>query len=615
MTIPKNEYDFVIVGGGTSGLVVAARLSEDPTVRVCVVEAGTSRLGDPNVDMPTGVGKMLNNPEYDWAFQSVPQKAAGNRIFHLPRGKMLGGSSGINFMTYTRPCAQDLDDWATELGLEGWSFEELLPYFQRHQHLEKDLKNIAERDATVSPLDMSLHGLDGPIHTSLPIWHVPFEEPLLHALDQESGLLRPDEPNKGEHLGFYRSFLSIDRTAKPVRSYAANGYLVPIMDRPNLQVIMDAIAARVIMEQDAGGSLLARGVELIHDGITQNIIAKKEVILSAGTFKSPQILELSGIGHPDVLEEAQIPCLLANPHVGNNLQEKTMSAVVYELGPGQTSVDSVFLDPNFAKEQFRLYQEEHTGAMSGAASLMGFLPFNSQVNAPELNETLAMITMEPVLPSQDAEFQEKQYNAIAARMRLASSADIQLVGSPANFNIKTGFENCAKLVSGPPGDTPCYALIVSNMYPLSRGSVHVRSSDALEAPSVDPGFHSHPVDAHVLAAGVRFADRVFKSAPLKGKVGKRVDPPSDVDLDDEIVARQFVRDRIVSYHHAMGTCSMGHVVDERLRVKGVKGLRIVDASVLPMQISAAIMPTVYAAAEKGADMIKEDHFVDTKLPV
>lgn len=527
---------------------------------------------------------------------------------------MLGGSSAINFMTYTRPCAEDLDDWATELGLEGWSFSELLPYFQRHQYLEKSHANIMERDATVSPLDMSLHGNSGPIHTSLPTWHVPFEKPLLGALDQESGLARPAEPNKGEHLGFFQSFLSIDRTAKPVRSYAANGYLAaPVMERSNLRVITDATVTRVVLEQNATGGLVAKGVELIHDGVTQNVFAEKEVILSAGSLKSPQLLELSGIGHPDVLEKAHIPCVLANPHVGNNLQEKTMSAVVYELGHGQTSVDSVFLDPSFAKEQFRLYQEEHTGALSGAASLMGFVPFISQINETELNEVLSMINTETALPAQDVEFQDKKNAVIAARMRSPSSANIQLVGSPANFNIAAGFENCAKLVSGPPGDTPCYALIVSNMYPLSRGSVHVRSSDPLEAPDIDPGFHSHPADAHVLAAGVQFADRVFKSPLLKGKVGKRVDPPPQVDLDDKDEARQFARDRIVSYHHALGTCAMGQVVDERLRVKGVEGLRIVDASALPMQVSAAIMPTVYAAAEKGADMIKQDHSFETKL--
>jgi choline dehydrogenase-like flavoprotein len=522
---------------------------------------------------------------------------------------MLGGSSGINFMTYTRPCAQDIDDWANELGLDGWSFADLLPYFQRHQHLEKDLKNIAERDTDVSPLDFDLHGSSGPIHTSLPIWHVPFEEPLLSALDRESGVPRPVEPNNGEHLGFFRSFLSIDRTGKPIRSYAGNGYLAPVQDRPNLRVLTEVTVTRVILEKGSDDSILAKGIELLQGGITRNLFANKEVILSAGSFKSPQLLELSGIGDPAVLEKAQIPCILPNPHVGNNLQEKTMSVVVYELGPGEMSLDSLFMDPKFGMEHFRLYNEQHTGAMSGAASLMGFIPFSSQVNDAELNKTLFTMATGSTLPSQDAEFQEKQYKAIAARMRQSTSADIQIVGSPANFNIAAGFENCAKLISGPPGDKPCYATIVSNMYPLSRGSVHVVSSDPLAAPEIDPGFHTHPADAHVLAAGVRLADRVFKSVQLEGKVGKRVDPPPEVDLDDEDAARQFVRDRIVSYHHALGTCAMGQVVDERLRVKGVRGLRIVDASVLPMQVSAAIMPTVYAAAEKGADLIKEDYSI------
>lgn len=188
---------------------------------------------------------------------------------------MLGGSSGINFMTYTHPCAQDLDDWVTELGLEGWSFTELLPYFQRHQDLKKDLKNISERDATVSALDINFHGTGGPIHTSLPTWHVPFEKPLLGALDQESGLPRSNEPNNGEHIAFFKSFLS-DRTGKPVHSNAANGYLAPVMKRPNLRVITETIVTRVDLEQDATRRLYVKGVELLHDKIPHNIFVKKK---------------------------------------------------------------------------------------------------------------------------------------------------------------------------------------------------------------------------------------------------------------------------------------------------------------------------------------------------
>lgn len=631
MNDPGDDFDFLIVGGGTAGLVVAARLTEDPNVRVCVIEAGASKLGDPNVDMPASVGRMLNNTDYDWTFHSTPQvriqvveclfakciietdkwlkREARNRVFHLPRGKLLGGSSAINFTTYVRPCARDIDDWVSELGIKGWSFADLLPYFKRHEHLEVDQPNIAERNTMESPLDLKLHGVEGPIHTSLATWQIPFEKPLLDALGQVSGQSPPLEPYNGSHLGFYRSLLSIDRTGKPIRSYAANGFLAPAFDRPNLCVITDARAARIILATDSTGVPVARGVEIHHQGTKREIFASKEVILSAGSFQTPQLLELSGIGDPETLQEAQIPCVLSSPHVGNNLQEKTMSAVVYELASGEISLDSAFLDPSLGAEHFRLYMTTGSGALSGTANLMGFVPFASQVSNTVLEKTLGTVESNRPRVPQDALFQAKQYKAITSRLRDTNSASIQLLGSPANFDITQGHADCSKLVHGPPAGSsrPCYALIGSNMYPLSRGSVHVRTSDPLDEPAIDPGFFTHPADAHVLAEAVALADRVLRSEQLKGKVGRRVDPPPEVDLQDADTAREFVKDRIVTYHHALGTCAMGLVVDERLRVKGTRGLRIVDASVLPMQVSAAIMATVYAAAEKGADMIREDH--------
>ncbi|KUI60240.1 Oxygen-dependent choline dehydrogenase [Cytospora mali] len=609
MDYSDNTFDFLVIGGGTAGLVVAARLSEDPNIRVGVIEAGLSKLGDPNVDMPASVGRMLNNPDYDWTFHSIPQKGANNRVFHLPRGKLLGGSSAINFTTYVRPCAQDLDDWVSELGFQGWSFDDLLPYFKRHEHLEVEQPNIAERNTSDSSLDPELHGVDGPIHTSLATWQIPFEKPLLDTLGQVSGQPRPLDPYNGSHLGFYRSLLSIDRTAQPTRSYAASGFLVPALKRPNLRVLTDALATKIILESDQFGVPAARGVEIHQQGIIRQVFARTEVIVSAGSFKSPQLLELSGIGDPEVLERAQIQCVVPNPHVGNNLQEKTMSAVVYELGPEEMSLDSLFLDPNLAREHFGLYTTAGSGALSGTANLMGFVPFASQVSNTEMEKTLGTINSNKPTSPQDDSFQTNQYKVIAGRIRDAKSANIQLLGSPANFDISQGHADCSKLVHGPPAGSgrPCYALIASNMYPLSRGRVHIASSDPQDAPEIDPGFFTHPADAHVLGEAVALADRVLQSEHLKGKVGRRVDPPPEVDLQDADAAREFVRDRIVTYHHALGTCSMGLVVDERLRVKGVRGLRVVDASVLPMQVSAAIMATVYAAAEKGADLIKEDH--------
>lgn len=211
-------------------------------------------------------------------------------------------------------------------------------------------------------------------------------------------------------------------------------------------------------------------------------------------------------------------------------------------------------------------------------------------------------------PPQNDVFQRKQQKAIAARMRSPGSADIQIVGTPATFDTAEGFSDCTKLMAGAPvGYNACYSIVVSNMYPISRGTMHVQSSSALDAGLIDPGFLSHQADVDILAAGLDFANRVFQSASLKNKVARRVHPPPEIDLQKKDEAREYIRDHVVTYHHSLGTCAMGQVVDERLRVKGIRHLRVVDASVLPMQISTAIMATVYAIAEKAADMIKKDH--------
>ena len=527
---------------------------------------------------------------------------------------MLGGSSGINFMAYGRPCAVDIDDWSTKLGIRGWSWAELLPYFKRSEKLEVDEPNITDRDLAACPIKQDLHGLNGPIHTSMNTWQVPFEKTLLSAFDEVSGLSRPEEPYNGSHLGFYRSLFTTDRTGKPIRSYAASGYLAPATKRSNLRVLTNALACKILLENGDNESLLARGVELQHQGKSHLAFAKKEIILSAGPIQSPQILELSGIGDPKILGEAQVPCILSNSDVGNNLQERALSAVVYELGPGIMSLDSLFQDPALLKEHQKMYAEEHSGATSGCVSLTGYISYSSQTNDAELEQKITKVFSPQFAngqsSSQNMVFQGKQNEAIIARMRGPESADIQLFGTPANFNILKGHSNCGRLMSGPPeGGNACFSITASNMYPMSRGSVHIKSSNPLEAPLIDPGFLSHPVDVDVLAAGVAFADRVFRSARVKDQVTRRIDPPPEVDLQDRDAARNFVRERITTYHHALGTCAMGQVVDERLRVKGVQGLRVADASVLPMQLSTAPLATVYAAAEKAADMIKEDHQV------
>ncbi|XPT03007.1 orf9b protein [Ascochyta lentis] len=610
----NSALDYVIIGGGTAGLVLAARLSEKDSVNVGVIEAGLSRLGDPKVDMPTGAALMLGNEDYDWNFKSVPQAASKDRVYHIPRGKMLGGSSAINFMAYGRPCAADIDDWSSKLGLPGWSWNELLPYLKKSQKLESDLPNIKQRDANLFPFLADSQGTDGAIHTSASPWHVPFEDDLLPALDKTSGYARPKDPYSGSHVGFYRSLWAIDRSKKPVRSYSASGFLAPIIDRSNLKVVTNTVARRVLTDSNEDGSMRATGVEVQHDGAFHVLSAQREVILSAGAFQSPQILEQSGIGDPDILHQLKIPCIIGNRNVGNNLQEKLLSAVVYELAPGTMSLDSVLRDPELRKEHQKLYTEAHSGALSGCINLTGFLPYSSLVTSDDIDDTigdilsLKILSGSPQSPNQNGPFQRWQREAIAARMKSQNSADLQFVCTPANFDTANGYGNLAKLSPGSPaGYNACYSLVVSQMYPLSRGSVHSTSSNPLDAPEIDPGFLSHPADVDVIAAGIQFADRVLSSEALRGKVGRRVVPRPSLDLQDRDQVRDFVREHVVTYHHSLGTCAMGQVVDERLRVKGVRSLRVVDASVMPMQVSTAILATVYAVAEKAADMILADH--------
>ncbi|KAH8899868.1 alcohol oxidase [Thozetella sp. PMI_491] len=611
----KHSFDFLIVGGGTAGLVLAARLSENSNVRVGLVEAGLSRLEDPLVNMPGGVQMMLHNPEYDWNYHTAPQSGVYNRVYHAARGKMLGGSSGINFMAYGRPSAQEIDDWGTKLGNKGWSWANLLQYFLRTERLEVDQPNIQKRNPEDCPLEESLHGLDGPIHTSFSTWQFPFEKELLTALRDVSGLPSPPEPYSGSRSGFYRSLFAVNRTDLPVRSYAGNGYLAPIMGRSNLQILTNTQVSKVTLEKQQSGEVVAKGIEIQDEGTYYTANAAKEVILCAGSFNSPQLLELSGIGDPAILEKHGVACLVPNTDVGNNLQDHPMTGVIYELASGYTSLDSMFLDPTLVQEYQKLYTESHTGPFSSATSLTGFLPLSSQVSKVELEKTIASITSldqsgaeSSLSPPQNTDFLKKQYEALVLRMQSPQSPDIQFVGAPATFDLAEGHGNAEKITHGPPpGHNACYTLSVNTMQPCSRGSVHIQSSNPSDPPLIDLGLLTHPADVDVLAAGLDFADRVFQSPLLRDKVARRVEPPPEVDLRDRDAAREVVRGRILSYHHAAGTCAMGQVVDERLRVKGVSGLRVVDASVFPTQISVAPMATVYAVAEKAADMIKEDY--------
>ncbi|EED14005.1 aryl-alcohol dehydrogenase, putative [Talaromyces stipitatus ATCC 10500] len=591
-------FDYVIVGGGTAGLVLAARLTEDPSIRVGVIEAGKSRLGDMNVDMPTGMSAVLHNPEYDWMYKSTPQAGTNNQIHHVARGKLVGGSSGVNFLAYCRPSAEDIDYWG-KLGNKGWSWTELAPYYHKSETQDENSGKQAAGKADFYSQDSVFHGHSGPIKTSFPPWRVPVEDSIMEAFDEVSGVARPKDPWSGNHVGFYGTLSTIDRKDnKAVRSYAATGYLQPNIERKNLKVLTDATVTKVLLDQDTS---TAKGVEFLYEKATYQVLTTTEVILSASSIQSPRLLELSGIGDPKVLQAAGVDCVIQLPGVGSNLQEHPMTSVTYELAPDQISLDSLFKDPSLLQEHQQLLGEKGSGAFAGTMSLTGFLPYPTIVSPQEVEETAAKIT------KSTAPIPEVEAENIISHLRSPKSAAVQFTGVPANFDLVVGHGNQGKLMPGaPPGRNACYTALVSLAYPLSRGSTHILSSDPFLDPEIDLGLLAHPADAHVLAAGLGFVDRVFQSPRIKKKIAGRIDPGPEVDLQDREQGISFARDRTMTFNHLLGTCAMGIVVDERLRVKGVNGLRVVDASVIPAQVGGNILATVYAIAEKAADMIKAD---------
>ncbi|KAJ5633513.1 hypothetical protein N7528_001355 [Penicillium herquei] len=588
------QYDYIILGGGTAGLVVAARLSEDPNIRVGVIEAGKDQRQNPMVTCPALCPQMINRPEYDWCHKTVPQRGNQGKIHAQCRGKMLGGSSAINALMYVRGSRQDYDDWS-EFG-EGWSWAEIEPYFAKHETLgATELRT--EEDRPFMPFQLKSHGNNGPVQTSFNQWRCSLENNWIQGCEEVAGLSsRPESPWGGDHVGFFSSLVSIDRVGvKGTRSSSASAYLTPNIGRKNLKVLTDALVTKVILSGSA-----ATGAQFIHGGEVYEVSTQKEVILACGVFKSPQMLELSGIGNPEILQRVGIECVVPLPGVDENLQDHAISGSTYELREGITSLDSL-LKPENIMEQQKKYMEDQTGALAAASSCMGFLPYASLVDEKILAETSDMIVS----------FQEgntgetRKSQQIIDKLRDPHSGSVQFSIFPATLNLEKAAEDQSLLLESNPSRDGI-TIVSMVQYPASRGSVHVTTSNPHDDPAIDPAYMTHPADVAVLAAGVKYLERVSQSSHLRDKIERRIRPDPSVDLLDLGQAAEEVKKTCLTEYHPCGTCAMGDVTDHRLRVRGVAGLRVVDASIFPTHISGNIMATVYAVAEKAADLIKED---------
>ncbi|KAJ5689676.1 Dehydrogenase citC [Penicillium macrosclerotiorum] len=591
-------FDYIICGGGTAGCVIAARLTENPEITVGIVEAGKFRIGDPLVDTPATKFQLYGDPEYDWCMYTEPQKENHDIIHHIPRGKLLGGSSGINYMLYARGSRQDHNDWAELVEDEGWSADSMQYYMRKHETLEP--LDSAIKNATTMPFVEEFHGTGGPIRTSFNDWALPVEYDVIKGCDEVTGMTKkPTDPWSGDHIGFYHSLGSITRTGpnKGKRSYAAPAYYEPNRTRPNLKVLCSTLVNRVVLD-----GTKATGVNISNDGKEYEISARREVIVCGGTLKSPQILELSGIGDPAILEAAGVSCKIANPAVGTNLQDHLGTVAIYELQPGITSLDTLLQVPEAMQAAQKQYIETGGGPLGSTSAMQGFFPAKSMMSDAELEAVIQSIRdIQPTSP-----FHEKQLSQVIKHLQSDQSANIQLLMMPATAN-PDGIKHQRELAQVPPPGKPggiTFALCLQ--YPVARGYVHIDSPDPTKQPVIQPNYGGHDADISVLGAAFRCVDRVAQTEHVKPSLLSRTVPSPTVDLQDLASAKRSVHDILMGQYHICGSVAMGDALDSRLRVKGVSGLRVADASIFPNNISGNIVSSVYAVAEKAADMIKED---------
>lgn len=525
-----DTFDFVIVGGGSAGCVLARRLAEQGGYTVCLLEAG-GRDSYPWIHVPIGYGKTMFNKDVNWGYSTEPDPNINSRAMYWPRGKVLGGSSSINGLIYVRGQAGDYDDWAAA-GCDGWSYKEVLPYFKR-----------AERQARGGN---EFHGADGPLAVS----DVAEPNPLCDAFigsGEAIGLPANRDFNGAmqEGVGYFQ--LTIDHGW---RCSTATGYLKPMRQRANLDVRTHALCERVLFEGQR-----ASGVAYQRDGQSETVHARREVILAAGAINTPQILELSGIGRAEVLQRIGVSPVHVAEEVGENLADHLQSRLLYRCNQQITTNDD--LNSFYRKMKIGLrYVVSRKGPLAvGINQAGGFARSRPEVERPDIQFHFGTL-------SSDAP------------------------GAPVH-------------------DFSGFTLSTCQLRPESKGHVHARSTAPTEYPAINPNYLATEGDRQVMVDGVKLGRRLASAGPLADLIIDEYAPGKDIQSDEDLLA--FVRQDATTIFHPTGTCRMGiddqSVVDPELRVRGVAGLRVADASIMPQIVSGNTNAPVIMIAEKAADMI------------
>ena len=535
-----DRFDYIIVGAGTAGCVLANRLSRDPSKRVLLLEAG-KKDNYFWIDIPVGYLYTIGNPRTDWCFETEPEAGLNGRSIGYARGKVLGGCSSINAMIYMRGQKSDYDHWAA-LGNRGWGWSDVLPIFRRsedYQHGSDDF-----------------HGSGGELRVEerrvnweiLDVWRDAAEQ---------CGIPKIDEFNRGDNFG-NAYFQMNQRTGK--RWSATRAFLDDVRNRPNLTVMTEATVETLILEKQQDG-LAANGVQLIHKGTRQHIFADAEVILAAGAIASPQLLQLSGIGPADQLQAHDIAVHHALPGVGENLQDHLQIRTIYQVDNTVT-----------------LNQRARTPWGMAMMGLEYFFNKTGPLTMPP-SQLGAFAKSDPSQPSANIEWHVQPLS-------------LDKFGSPLHrYN----------------AITPS----VCNLRPSSRGTVTLKSANPHDAPAIAPNYLSTAEDLDVAVAGLKYTREIMAAPALAPFNPTELKPGPDIQSEEDL--KRAAGDLGTTIFHPVGTCKMGPqhdpqaVVDDELRVHGIKGLRVIDASIMPTITSGNTNAPTVMIAERGAEFIRRDY--------